>query len=282
MATARMHVFGGAVWGGNTKSSIRVPTFAEAQQTVLKALLDSPLRLQRRNPLDWVVSLIVHATVLAVLVIAPLFFTQVIDLHNFQLTYLVTPSPPAAPPPPAAAVVHKMASSKLVPRLPSQLVAPAAIPEKVIVMHEPEVAPDVSGGVIGGVTGGVTGGVLSGIIEGTAVPSAPPAAASVPDKKEKEILRLGGDVKPPRQLYAPAPKYPALARSAHISGTVFIEAVIDENGNVVNAHALQGQAVLIPEALRTVMQWKYEPTYLNDVAYPIRMTVTVIFSLGSP
>jgi len=59
------------------------------------------------------------------------------------------------------------------------------------------------------------------------------------EKKEKEILRIGGDVKPPRKLFAPEPNYPYLARSSHVHGAVLIEAVIDEKGNVVNVHVVQ-------------------------------------------
>ena len=112
------------------------------------------------------------------------------------------------------------------------------------------------------------------------MPTAPsPVTVSAPAKKE--VLRVGGDVQPPRKLYAPAPKYPALAESAHVHGAVMIEAVIDEKGNVVNARALQGHPLLIAEALRTVMLWKYEPTYLNGVPFPVQMTVTVNFSFAS-
>ena len=204
-----------------------------------------------------------------------------IDLRSLQLTYLVAPAPPAAPPPPApAAVVQKM-TRRLVPLTPSKLVAPAVIPQKVVVVREPEVAPDAGVGVIGGMPGGATGGVLGGIIGGTTLPPAPPVAAASAEPKNKEILRVGGDVKPPRKLFAPAPKYPALAESAHIQGTVLLEAVINEKGDVVNVHAVQGHPLLIPEAMRTVMLWKYEPTYLNGVPYPVVMTVTVSFSFAS-
>jgi len=148
-------------------------------------------------------------------------------------------------------------------------------------LHEPESAPEITGGVPGGVPGG-TGNLLGGIVGGTAVPTEVVAApAAVPEKKEKEILRVGGDVKPPRKVYSPAPNYPALARAAHISGVVLIDAVIDEQGNIVNARVIQGQSLLVPEALRTVMQWKYEPTYLNGVPYPIQLTITVHFAFAS-
>jgi len=227
----------------------------------------------------------IHAMVVALLILAPLYFTQVIDVHNMQLTYLVTPPVPAAPtpPPPAPAVaIQKVVPRRLVPFNPAKLTAPALVPSKIVIAHD-ELAPDISGGVVGGIAGGVTGGVLGGIIGGTGVaaPAPPPVAAPAPVAAPKETLRVGGNVKPPRKLFAPAPNYPPLARSARIHGDVAIEAVIDEHGNIVNARAVSGPGLLIPEALRTVMLWKYEPTYLNGVPYPVTMTVTMTFSLPS-
>jgi protein TonB len=282
MLDARMDLFGGVVWEGTRRGEIRVPTRAEAQNTVLAALLETPLREEHMNPLDWLVSLVVHAIVLAAVIVAPLFFTQVIDMHNLQLTYLVTPAPPAAPSaPPAAPAIPKMAPRKVAPLVPSRLVAPAVIPRQVAIVHEPEAAPEVAGGVIGGIPGGATGGVLGGIIGGTGTAVPPPVTPPAPEKKEKEILRPGGDVKLPEKIFAPPPRYPALARSAHVQGTVLIDAVIDEHGNIINARVVEGHPLLVPEALRTVMLWKYEPTYLNGVPYPIRMTITVNFSFTS-
>ena len=278
MLDAKTDLFGGVAWEGGA-TQIRVPTRAEAQETVLAALLATPLREQHRNPLDWFVSLIVHVIVLTAVIVAPLFFTQVLDTSSLQLTYLVAPAPPAAPsPPPAVAVVQRMAPRK-VALTPSKLVAPSAIPRQIAMLHEPEAPPQVGGGVIGGVEGGATGGVLGGIIGGTAVP--PPIAPPAPEKKTKEILRPGGDVKLPQKIYAPAPIYPALAKSARVQGEVLIDAVIDEHGNIVDARVVEGHPLLVPEALRTVMLWKYEPTYLNGVPYPIRMTITVRFAFTS-
>jgi periplasmic protein TonB len=280
MLSAKMDLFGGVAWQASGGSAIRVPTRTEAQDTVLHALLETPLREQHRNPLDWLVSLLVHAVVLAALIVAPLLFTQVIDVHDLQLTYLVTPSPPAPPsPPPAAPAVQKLAPRKVAPLVPSRLVAPSVIPRQIAMLHEPPAAPDMSGGVIGGIPGGATGGVLGGIIGGTPMP--PPVAAPVQEKKAKEILRPGGNVKLPQKIYAPPPMYPALAKAAHVQGTVLIDAVIDEQGNIVNAKVVEGPALLVPEAMRTVMLWKYEPTYLNGVPYPIRMTITMNFSFAS-
>src|SRR5579863_9676538 len=277
-----MDVFSGAVWGGSPNSEMRVPTPGEAQGKVLAALLKTPFNNERRNPRDWFISLVIHAVVVAALVIPPLIGTQTIDLRSLQVTHLVALTPSAPTPPPAAALIQKVAPRKTVPLIPVKLAAPVFIPRKVVVGARDDVAPDISGGVIGGVPGGTPGGVLGGILGGTStteevLPVAPPAI----EAKKKGILRTGGDLKPPRVLFAPKPNYPLIARQAHVQGAVIIDAIVDENGNVVNARAVDGCPLLIPEALRTVMLWKYEPTYLNGVAYPVALTATVTFALGS-
>jgi len=43
--------------------------------------------------------------------------------------------------------------------------------------------------------------------------------------------------------------------------------------------AISGSGLLIPEAMRAVAQWKYEPTYLNGVPYPVDLTVDVTFHM---
>jgi len=281
MLGATAELFHEPVWGTSSASSIRVPSRAEAQERVLSALLETPLEEKHRNPLDWLISLVIHVVVIAALVIAPLLFTQVIDVHNLQLTYLVAPAAPAAPAPAAPVAIQKAAPRKLLALNPAKLTAPALVPRHIAVVREaPE--PEISGGVTGGIAGGAVGGVLGGIIgsEGPAPP--PPISTPVATTpKPKEVLRVGGNVRPPRKLIAPAPQYPPLAKSARIQGVVVIDATIDERGNVVNAKAMEGPSLLVPEALRTVMLWKYEPTYLNGVPYPVQMTVTVSFTFAA-
>jgi protein TonB len=68
---------------------------------------------------------------------------------------------------------------------------------------------------------------------------------------------------------------------SHIRGTVVVDAVIDEHGNVVGARAVSGHPFLVPAALKAVLQWKYEPTLLNDTPIAVEMEVTVHFNLGS-
>jgi protein TonB len=76
------------------------------------------------------------------------------------------------------------------------------------------------------------------------------------------------------------PEYPALARQAHLSGTVVINAVIDEHGNVVQARVVSGHPLLVSEALKAVLQWKYEPTTLNGQPVSVELQVQVHFNLN--
>jgi TonB family protein len=62
---------------------------------------------------------------------------------------------------------------------------------------------------------------------------------------------------------------------------VVVNAVIDEHGNVVQAHIVSGHPLLMTAALNAVLQWKYEPTLLNGTPVAIEMEVTVHFSFGS-
>ena len=67
-----------------------------------EALLGNSSLGHRRSAAEWLISLGVHGAILAAVLIVPLFFTQVIDLQQFETTYLAAPPTPGAPPPPAA------------------------------------------------------------------------------------------------------------------------------------------------------------------------------------
>lgn len=259
----------------------------KAQETFVAAMLEEPSEQQKhRNPLEWLLSVGVHLAVLAALIIIPLYFTQTLNVKAFQTTWLEAPPPPAPPPPPPAPAIA-VRSVEPVPHVieTGKLTAPRVIPKQVAILKEAPPPPDagteaVVGGVPGGVPGGQVGGVLGGIIGGTG-----PATAAVPPPPRptqpaiKRIVRIGGNLKPPKQIYYEAPAYPVIAKQAQVQGLVIIDAVIDEHGNVVQARAVSGPPLLIPAALQTVLKWKYEPTYLNGEPVSVQMHVQVDFVL---
>ena len=111
-----------------------------------------------------------------------------------------------------------------------------------------------------------------GPFEGSAA-DAPPAAAT-----PKEPVRVSGNVKPPRLLFAPNPEYPVLARLSHLSGIVVIQAVIDEDGNVTAMRGVSGHPLLIAVAWNAVSKRRYEPTILDGEPMPIDLRVEINIS----
>jgi periplasmic protein TonB len=249
----------------------------------LNALLETGTpKSERRSPLEWLAATGVHIVIIAALIIIPLYTTGTIQLPNYDDTPLL--APPAAPPPPPPATVRAVAphiTSKH-PNLTYKLgkvTAPTSIP-KTVSLDNAAAEPDlggVVGGLPGGVPGGQLGGSLGGVLGGTGTSAPPP----LPRAAARRIVRVGSNLKAPRQVYSVQPDYPVLAKQERIWGTVVVDAVIDEHGNVVQAHIVSGHPLLIKAALNAVLQWKYEPTLLNGTPVAIEMEVNVNFKLGS-
>ena len=65
-----------------------------------------------------------------------------------------------------------------------------------------------------------------------------------------------------------------------MQGSVVIDAIIDEHGNITQENVVSGPRLLIQAALDALKKWKYEPTYLNDEPVPVQLNVTVTFRLN--
>jgi protein TonB len=162
-----------------------------------------------------------------------------------------------------------------------KLTPPTSIPRKITSENAADAAPDfegVVGGVPGGVVGGQIGGAIGGVVGGTGTSVPPPPTRP---RLAPKIVRVGSGLKAPRQTLNVDPEYPPLAREAHVSGTVVVEAVIDERGNLVEARVVSGHPLLVAAALKAVLQWKYEPTSLNGQPVSVGLQVEVYFKLKS-
>lgn len=234
--------------------------------------------------LDILISFTVNAAILAGPVVIGLVYTDTLNLKQYESTFLIAPPPPP-PPPPAAAAVVRAAPAHRTFESAGKLIAPTVVPKNVAMLKEEPLTPDadgggIPGGVPGGVAGGSMGGVIGGVIGGvsTSVPIAPMAPK---EHAPKVPVRVGGRVKAPRLVYRVAPTYPPLARQTHTQGVVIIDAVVDEQGNVVEARVTSGAPLLMQAALDAVRKWRYEPTYLNDEPVPVQLNVTVTFELNN-
>jgi protein TonB len=253
-------------------SSTQVAVSSFRPDVFASTMLEPPSGHKTKRMMQSVVSVVVHTGVLALLVIVPLLVTNTVNLRQLNRTLLVAPPPPA-PPPPRAMVVRAQTDAPKFNTTAAKIVVPTVIP-KTVAMTAPEVAAAPAVQSDGGVFGGL-GSVLGG--EGTAAPPPPPSAA--PAKKQPVLI--SGDMKRPVLLFSPTLFYPSIAKAARVSGTVVILAVIDEHGNVVEAHAESGPSLLLNAALQSVSKRRYQPTILDGQPTAVRLRVEVNFHLST-
>ena len=237
---------------------LRITTLDEAQPA-------------RSRSLTGPVSIAIHLAGLAALVLVPILMSDEMPPPATGVrAFLVEPPQVAAPPPPPPPAPAAAATRPVAPSAPAQFVAPVSTPDTVVPEQGLELG--VEGGAPGGVEGGVEGGVVGGIIGG--LPEAAPPAV--------KPMRVGGNISEPRKLRHVAPEYPDLARQAHVTGMVIVEAIIGPDGRVGNISVLRSIPMLDEAAVAAVKQWVYAPTLLNGVPVPVIMTITLRFSLRQP
>jgi protein TonB len=230
-------------------------------------------------------SFLIQLGLIAFGVMIPLIWFD--ELPGAQLSALITaPPPPPPPPPPPAAAPPKVV--KVIPRQmdAGKLMTPKVIPKEIKQIQEDEAPPSagvgVTGGVPGGVAGGAVGGVLGGILGSvpSAAPPPPPPPKKEAPKPKPSIIPVGGRVQNAKLIRHPDPIYPQIAKSARISGTVELSAIIGEDGKIQQLTVVSGHPLLRQAALDAVKQWVYQPTLLNEQAVKVSTTIDVIFTLS--
>jgi TonB family protein len=94
-------------------------------------------------------------------------------------------------------------------------------------------------------------------------------------------LSVGGTVQAAKLTSRTIPVYPESAKSAGISGTVVLHAVVGMDGKLLSLRVMNGQVDpdLARSAVEAVSQWRYTPTLLNGEPIEVDTTVTVVYSL---
>jgi protein TonB len=120
----------------------------------------------------------------------------------------------------------------------------------------------------------------SGPGTGTVVTQAPVKIADEPppppEEKPKPRAPISGGVLNGKAISLPKPGYPPIARAAHAAGTVVVQVLIDENGNVVSASAVSGHPLLINAAVSAARSAKFSPTKLSG--QPVKVTGVIQYN----
>jgi protein TonB len=235
----------------------------------------------------WITALIsgvVHLLIVGAIVAAGLYVKENPEVIEKPMSaFIVAAAPPPPPPPPPGGGAPQQRVAVETPREPRRehFIQPSQTPRDVPVVEETGTDQDaVPGGMPGGVPGGRPGGVPGGVSGGVdgGVPGGIPGGQ--PGGTGTGPLRVGGNVKPPVAVLRVDPIYTEVARRARVQGIVIIEAVIDRQGNVTEAHVLKPLPFgLDAAALQAVKQWKFRPGTLNGQPVPVYYNLTVNFRI---
>jgi protein TonB len=213
--------------------------------------------------------------------------TANIDQQTLELTALIAPVPvPVANQPKQEAKPEKVELSKNVD-VRQQLIADVSradlVPKEISAKASD--IPPVRKGVVTMIGSGNSNAV-SPVAPGTGTGqfiSAPTRVETndeppppVPTPKPTPHAPISGGVLNGKAVHLVTPPYPAIARSAHASGAVQVQVLIDENGNVISAHAMSGHPLLQAAAVAAARASKFTPTKLSG--QPVKVNGVIIYN----
>ncbi len=223
-----------------------------------------------------------QAVLLTFAVMAPMMWPQMLPPTHIWDT-LVPPAPPA--PPHLGTVKHDPASARPLQHVPWSLIKyqPTSVPTSIPAIVEEPAGIGVAGmpqGFSNGNENGVMGSFMTDLAAHIS-PVAPPRVVASPAKPPEapvviQRFKAGGNVHLGAVLHKVEPAYPAIAKSAHVSGDVELECVVGVDGHIHEVKVTGGNPLLVRAAVDAAWQWVYTPSRLNDV--PIEIITILKFS----
>jgi protein TonB len=155
----------------------------------------------------------------------------------------------------------------------NQLSAPTMIPREVKTPQKETAPPPavVPNGVEG--LGGNSSAALGTVFNGQARPK---VKVELP-----KMVTISSGVAQGMLIQKTTPIYPAIAKTARVSGTVVLQATISKWGAVEDVHVLSGPMMLRQYAVDAVKGWRYKPYRLDNQPVDVDTTVSVVFNLGN-
>ena len=120
---------------------------------------------------------------------------------------------------------------------------------------------------------GVPGGTGTGPGQIVNMPDPPPAA--LPTPTPVKVLRISR-VLNSQALELPKPVYPHVAKHIRQQGTVTVQVMIDESGNVISAKATSGPPLLTGPSEKAALRARFSPTRISD--HPVRVSGVITYN----
>ena len=123
-------------------------------------------------------------------------------------------------------------------------------------------------------------GMPDGLPSGLGIGDAHGPSVTVAPVKAPARINVSTGVMQGRLLTPIRPVYPAIAKAAHVEGTVVVEAIISRTGTIESLHVVSGPAMLQHAALDAIRDARYRPYRLNGEPTDVQTTITVNFRMG--
>jgi periplasmic protein TonB len=218
-------------------------------------------------------SISLQFAVAAVVIALPLLHPETLPFHVDSPKVLL-PLPPKPPVPTVRE--ERPASSSASNSVPVQsrpLITPSLLPSRDLPTNDnpPPLAPAGTGM---NVSDGIPNAFLaSNSGHGPRVSIAPPKAPA-------KLLHVSSGVSEGMLMAPIRPIYPAIAKAAHVEGTVVVEALISKTGTIESLHVVGGPPLLQSSALDAIRAARYQPYRLNGEPTEVQTTITVNFRIG--
>ena len=223
-------------------------------------------------------SLGVQLFTVSLLLLIPLIFRDQLPVVHWKDIVVGPPPPPPAPIPVRPAQSPGSSNREQVVAHRPFVWNPKAnleSPVSTATDFTPEAPPVV--GMFDGIGGRTNATFIPNVV---AAPPPPPPPAPVDKNLPSRPVPVGGDVQMAKVLRKVIPEYPALARSARISGAVHLIGIIGKDGTIRNLQVVSGHPLLVHAAMEAVRQWVYQPTLLNGMPVEVIAPIEVNFTLG--
>lgn len=238
------------------------------------SLIESATLIRTQNRLPALLSLATQLCIAAVILTLPLLHPEILPLPHLVAATLAPPRPPLPPPPAVHMQTHAITATA------SAVAAPASI-HATAIYRSPirATGPAIDAPALPVINLGRTSGSLPLGINGAA-PAAPHVTVAAAAITSSKRISVSSGVSAGHLIAPIRPEYPAIARTAHIEGSVVIEAVISRTGAIESPHVLSGPLMLQQAALAAVRDARYRPFMLNGEPVDVQTTITIVFRMA--
>jgi periplasmic protein TonB len=220
-----------------------------------------------------VASITLQFAIAGLVIALPLLHPQALSFE-IGAPKMLLPLPPKPPAPPVRVQrLPEATSNSVLPDLPHPAIISALLPgSRASASEEPSLLMPGNGV---GMSSELPGGLLE------AGGGGPHPSVSAGSDTPRKRLEVSSGVSEGLLIAPIRPAYPAIARAAHVEGTVVVEAVISRSGTIESLHVVSGPKMLQNAAMDAIRGARYRPYHLNGEAVDVQTTITVNFRMSA-